>query len=476
MVFEDICLICFILEKIYGGCSPTSIEESYREIGRTLFQNLINAWDICTNGTCRRDKYIEPIIQIFSHFVNVEEALKYMAGNNELLDVLVRAVDIAFMYTTLTAIHAYCVDPLWIISILTLADSASIVCHSGVLKVLTKASQGHADMKKEVAASILNLSSKRSNHSMLLNHNGILETIRCLLLSTELDARRRAAGALRNLASNKSIRARLISFKRGRIVDALIKVSNGDSKSKASSNAAEALKKLAVGRSSSELDENTELMQTVAKMTCSQNRFVRHFVTKLVINQANITECSVSSCKFISQCLIQIHDTTSSDKASTFLQISEAFLVQSCVLDNQEPMVHHDGFLRTISKLAISKHEVIRQNALSALIVLAKNPANQNGMCSNKDVLETAKKLLRKEGKDYNEARAIVLDLIALLASERENRPLLADCEDLVDAMLSYTESTTNSKEQSDGINTIMLFAPRAVGWNQVDINTAIQA
>eukprot|EP00587_Corethron_hystrix_P004762 CAMPEP_0113298044 /NCGR_PEP_ID=MMETSP0010_2-20120614/651_1 /TAXON_ID=216773 ORGANISM="Corethron hystrix, Strain 308" /NCGR_SAMPLE_ID=MMETSP0010_2 /ASSEMBLY_ACC=CAM_ASM_000155 /LENGTH=387 /DNA_ID=CAMNT_0000151029 /DNA_START=152 /DNA_END=1315 /DNA_ORIENTATION=- /assembly_acc=CAM_ASM_000155 len=385
-----------------------------------------------------------------------------MAGNNELLDVLVRAVDIAYMYTTLTAVHAYCIDPLWIISILTLADSASIVCHSGVLKVLTKASQGHAEMKKEVAASILNLTSKQPNHSMLLSYNGILETIRCLLLSTELSAKRRAAGALRNLASNKSIRARLISFKRGRIVDDLVKVGNSDFKSKASRHAAEALRKLAEGISSSELIESSEIMQAIAKMACSQNRFVRHFVTKLVVNQAKKAECSEASCKFIFRCLTQIHDKTSDDNASNLLQISEAFLFQSCMLANREPMVRYDGLLQAISKLAISEHGEIRHNALSTLQKLANNPANQNVICNNKAVLGTAKQMLRKEGNGYDETKKLVFDLIALLALEEENRSLLADCKELVNAMLHYTRSTADSDGKSDGINAIMLLAQRA--------------
>jgi len=452
--------ICALL-KIIFGCSEKCREESYNEIGHEVVNLLIMVLDKCTSSDMFAHDpslIIENIIKLFCIFVQSTPGCKHTASNDRVFYIFAKTLNTGFeAQKSGKFLPQFAMDIIWIISKIALIDDYCTKissCREIIDALLLSCRQ--EELIIETAAVLLNLSASESSHSRLIRHAGFLEVIRYMLLNKEVIVKRRAAGFLKNLASNRDVVMSLISFNSRCIINALLKVTKEETDEKTCQHAVGALKKFTSCGYAEELTKSTGLIDSLLVTATGRkdkltSKLAADALSDLVseINHPSpshymVLKCLVKACK--------ITNKSTNDK----LFLAKALVTQSCVIQNQIPIVKHDGMLEAIAALASSKCPNIQSNMTTTLKNLTIDPANHETIAHSDSMKNMAVLLLMDES--YGLLQDATFNIFSMLAEKESNRASLANHTGLLEAMIYYTRTTKNSYNKSfGGLNSILL-------------------
>lgn len=244
---------------------------------------------------------------------------------------------------------------------------------------------------------IMNLSNGDREHVPELAGNDlILETIIKLMKDDDLETRRNAAIALFNVACADENTVKLVRYKDGIIIEALMQClstyedTEDDIHNDVRTNAAEALFNMAC----SSIEETTDrmashagLLETLAvtlrsPMGCKE---VKLYCAATLRRMAEIIHAPKPSQLELLSALVKAHVWTRTPC------IAEAFLSQAQHERNRNVMVGHNGLLNALSKLALSiggaDSEKIRLTIVSAIEHLSRELANRMVLSQHEGIM-----------------------------------------------------------------------------------------
>jgi len=395
---KNIEIVCGNLELVHR-CSNLQREESFENIGIELINLLLEILDLCLSDSFKRKPNIttRKIVRIFGYFAIIYSAHVHMIDNAKFLDGLVKVI--LFSQEPKAQI-----DAVWTISNLAISNVArvKVLEHPDLLNSLLSISGRRSDMRSEVAAAFMNLTASPVNQEILVQNHPFLAALMRLLQTGKPESRSRAAGAIRNLASTKKNKRKLVSLDGGIIIDTLISaISNHMDDEKTCCRATGALKNIICHSNAEVLVRHRGLLAILGAVICdckyphaknSASLALKDFMWE--INHPS------PSHKYILKFLIMTSKMTT--KCDFGLFLSELFLIQVADESNQTAIVNNSKVLESLASLAYSQTKQTQENVAKALGILASEKGKRDGIQRNKAVDDAMKSVYKSKGAANN--------------------------------------------------------------------------
>jgi len=255
-----------------------------------------------------------------------------------------------------------------------------------------------SDIARQCSAlAIMNLSNGDRDHVPELAGNDLLlETLILLMQDEEPETKRNAAVALFNVACADQNTVKLVRYKDGLILDALINLVTDDTDTRgvhdeARTNAAEALFNIscsAMEETTDRMVNHTHLLESIALTLKSQtaNLDVKMYAAATLRRMAEIINSPKPTQSTLLTALVKASDWTRTPC------IAEAFLSQTNFSSsNCTLMVQHHGLLNALSKLALTvggeESDRVRNAAIAAIERLSRQTNLRKSLAHNKNIM-----------------------------------------------------------------------------------------
>lgn len=293
------------------------------------------------------------------------------------------------------------------------------------------------------AAIIMELaSSSLSNQTQMAHDDKMLDTITKLVL-TEVQAGTREAvlTALQNIAFVHENRMRLVTYKKGIVLQALqTSLTNGNDYSKARRRAAGALTNLACDATSTIMANHEGLLDALAVTSTSGK--VDEVQTRASLALTKIAgglSVSMDCFPAILDALVVASLSPSAGNVAAMLRL------KARLPENRSAMAQHPGLLDTLADLSHGPH---RNHAVRALMHLANESSNHPLLGHVPSILHA---LVKAGGADDDEdSRDCALVALERLALTASIRPHLARHEGLLTMVARAVEREAHEPQQED--------------------------
>jgi hypothetical protein len=302
-----------------------------------------------------------------------------------------------------------------------------------------------SDLAREYASlAIMDLAAAPCNQKPMAQNEKLLGTlVKMVLVEKVASARESAITAIQNLAFTKENRTRLVVFKEGIVLEALRKALSADKNDKARRRAAGALTNLACDETAEAMGNHKGLLDTLAVVsTKDENKEVQ-------------TRAAMALTKLAASITIKMPNHESLLDALVVASLSPVANSVSAVLrvkardpENRERMARHPGILDTLADICISAGSDIKDkdNSMRALMHLTNESTNRKVMCSKK-ILDALVKGASLAEPNTEEIRDSAIRSIERLATEFSNRAYMARHEGLLVAVAKATEREAKLEE-----------------------------
>jgi len=325
-------------------------------------------------------------------------------------------------------------------------NKAALLEYPGFLDVLLRiAHLDLSDLAREYASlAIMDLAAAPCNQKPMAQNEKLLGTlVKMVLVEKVASARESAITAIQNLAFTKENRTRLVVFKEGIVLEALRKALSADKNDKARRRAAGALTNLACDETAEAMGNHKGLLDTLAVVsTKDENKEVQ-------------TRAAMALTKLAASITIKMPNHESLLDALVVASLSPVANSVSAVLrvkardpENRERMARHPGILDTLADICISAGSDIKDkdNSMRALMHLTNESTNRKVMCSKK-ILDALVKGASLAEPNTEEIRDSAIRSIERLATEFSNRAYMARHEGLLVAVAKATEREAKLEE-----------------------------
>ncbi|EEC45438.1 predicted protein [Phaeodactylum tricornutum CCAP 1055/1] len=269
--------------------------------------------------------------------------------------------------------------------------------------------------------------------------------VKLLLVENTKAAREAAITALQNLAFRKENRLRLVTFKSGIVLEALKNALTKDTDSKSRRRAAGALTNLACEETVAIMGKYSGLLEALAIVTTTDE--VVEVQTRACLALTKIAGNTTIKMESFKPMLDALIVASLSKKANS---ISAVFRVKARDAENRNVMALYPGLLDTLSDVCLSERANIRDkdNSVHALMHLVNEEQNRLTMGQNAVVLEALVAAASYTDASLVEARDSAIIALERLATEHSVRPGMARHPSLLTVVAAAVERETAWHDQ----------------------------
>jgi len=451
---DEIRMICAAIEMVFRG-SPKYVHVAFDKVGSVMIPLLLRLLERCEGGNMKHaDVSILNITKTLLYLSRITELRVCMARQQGMLDAMRRVAtsilnpDCRIARTRIIANLANCEE-----------NKVLIYEHEGLLDSILRI--GHLDLSetaREYASyALMDLASAPANQVPLARNEKLLGTLVKMVLMEKVAATRESAvTALQNLAFTKENRSILVDFKGGIVLEALRKALNSDKNDKARRRAAGALTNLACLETAGRMGSHKGLLDTLAIVATKDESDDVQMRSSLALTKiaSNVTirmECYAS--------LLDALVVASLSKCAN--SVSAVMRVKARDAENRESMARHPGILDTLADICVSPGSSLKDkdNAMRAIMHLTNENSNRKVMC-NKTILEALVVGASSDEPEMDEIRDSAIRAIERLATEFSNRPYMARHHGLLVAVAKATEREAKLEESGAGVEQSFLAKP----------------
>ena len=435
----EIGMICTAMEMAFRA-SPESVHVAFDKVGSSVVPWMLQIMQKCENGKLRNaDNCILSITKTFVYFSRVPELRLQLARHPRLCNALVRVAtsilngDCRTVRMKLIANLANCED-----------NKIYFVEREGLLEsILRIAALDLLDKPREYASlALMDLAASPANHERLARNDKLLGTLVKLAVVEKVPETREAAiSALQNLAFCQANRMHLVTYSSGVVVEALKKAVSTDPVSKARRRASGALTNLACDETAERLANHQGLLETLAVVsTKDDNGEVQSRASMALTKIATTITCTMPAYKTLLDALVVASLSDNKNSVSAVLR------VKARDPENRKSMAQHPGILDTLADICVSDGlPKDCDNAMRALMHLTNEDDNHKVMCQ-KTVLD-ALVVGATFDADDGEIQESAIVAMERLATDYSNRPIMARHNGLLTAVAKATEHETQLED-----------------------------
>ena len=432
---DEIRMICAALEMVFRA-SGDVVRTSFQEVGSAIVPMLLRLLERCESGNMKHaDVSILNITKVLLYFSRVTELRVTLVRHQGLLAALVRV--------STSILNAECRT----IRMRVLANLANpednkgaMLEHTGLVEsVLKVAALDLSEGAREYASqALMDLASTPLNQAIMAKNDRLLGTlVKLSVIDDKAETREYAVTALQNLAFSKENRTRLVTYGSGVVLEALKKTVSSDPNDKARRRAAGALTNLACEDTADRMGSHKGLLETLSDVSSKDtNSDVQERAVLALTKIATSVTVQMGCFGALLDALL----IAMSKKASG---ISAVLRVKARVMENRNRMAHHPNLLETLSEISINqsgRHSAKdRDNAIRVLMHLTNDNTNRKTMCRTV-VLNALVKAAALTGSANSDARDSAVIAIERLATEQSNRAIMARHDGLLVVIALATE------------------------------------
>ncbi|KAL7529735.1 hypothetical protein ACHAXR_003129, partial [Thalassiosira sp. AJA248-18] len=455
---EEITRICACLEMVYRA-EREAVIISYQDVGAALVPLLLRLLERCEKGrkvvSANAEATIGNISRILLHMTRISELRVPLVGHPGMLAALERVATLPLgMENRILRMRL----------LANLANSegnkGTIFERSSLMEATMKvATLDKAESAREYASAVLmDLSSRPSNQVAMARMDKVLATlVKLAVVEDKTETREYAVSGLQNLAFEKQNRMQLVSYGGGVVIEALKKCTSSDSNDKTRRRAAGALTNLACDETAEKMANHADLFQTLARASVSdKNKDVQQRATLALTKLANSITVKMSCWDTLLDALITASKCTVADGI-----VSAMFRVKTRAEENRTSMANHPRLLETLAQLCLRTKGGVGdddekaaykdcENATKAIAHLANDPLNHKLIC-NKHILAALVHGASLAGPFMVTRDAAILAM-ERMAMEHSNRPMMARYPGMLVSIAQATEREMN--EELNGIPT----------------------
>lgn len=437
---DEVRMICAALEMVHRA-SHENVKSSFHEVGAAVVPLLLRLLERCESGNMKHaDVSIMNVSKVLLYLSRVPDLRVPLARQQGMLDSLKRVAtsilngDCRILRMRILANLANCE-----------ANKAMMYEHDGLLESILKiATLDLSDSAREYAsAALMDLASSSSNQVLMAQIDKVLGTlVKLAVIEDAADTREYAVTGLQNLAFAKDNRVRLVTYGQGVVLEALKKTVSTDPNDKARRRAAGALTNLACEDTAERMGCHKGLLETLAVVsTRDRNDDVQVRASLALTKVATSISCDMSCHETLLDALVVASLSANSNSVSAVLR------VKARVAENRECMARHPGILDTLADIAAGDEWTTkdRDNAMRAIMHLTNENTNRIVMC-NKVILDALVIGASLEGVDHEEIRDSAMVAIERLATEVSNRQFMARHDGLIVVIAKATERELKSE------------------------------
>ena len=433
---DEIRMICAALEMVFRA-NTDNVKSSFYEVGAAVVPMLLRLLERCESGSMRHaDVSILNITKVLLYFSRVSDLRVPLARHQGLLVALVRVAT--------SILNPECrVIRMRVLANLANSEDNKVTMleHVGLVESILKiAALDLCEGAREYAsAALMDLASAPMNQLPMARNDKLLGTlVKLSVIDDKAETREYAVTALQNLAFSKENRRRLSTYGSGVVLEALKKTVSSDPNDKARRRAAGALTNLACEETADRLGCHKGLLHTIAEVsTRDKNDDVQQraalALTKIATSLTVNMPCfhTLLDAMVVTLCSRHIHGAAA------------VMRVKARLPENREAMAHHPGLLEALAEIVTDKKGIFapkdRENCMRAIMHLTNQHRNQRKMC-NKLILNALVAGASLDGDQHEDIRDSAIIAVERLATEHSNRRHMARHDGLLVAVAKATE------------------------------------
>lgn len=431
---DEIRMICAALEMVYRA-STEAVRKTFQEDGPSVVPLLLKVLDRCEHDIIKHAKVsLLNVSKVLLYFSRVTEVRSLMAKHDGMIHALNR-ISTAKLETDARVLR------MRVIANLSNSDEnkALIVSHPGLLDSILKiaALDMSPDAREYAAASLMDLASSSDAQEKMADKDRLLATlVKLAVTDVKEETREYAVTAIQNLAFVKENRVRLCKFSEGVVIEALKKVLSTDTNDKSRRRAAGALTNLACDETADLLADHDELLSVLASVSTHDSSSDVQKRSCLALTKI-ASGCNNETENF--EALMKALVTASSGSNAT--GIPAVFRVKARDPVIREEMARVPGLLETLAEIPSTKayNAKDKENAMRAIMHLTNETENRRRMC-NKYILKALVEAADMDNNGNKEIRDSAIVAIERLATEVTNRKYMARHDGLLTTVAKATE------------------------------------
>jgi len=437
---DEIRMICAALEMVYRA-STEAVRSTFQEVGPAVVPLLLKVLERCEHSMLKHAEVsILNISKVLLYFSRVSELRSLLAKHDGMLAALIRV-------STTTLDPDARVLRMRVIANLSNSEENKMMMirNTGMIDSILKIAclDLHESAREYASASLMDLASSSHTQEAMANNDRLLATlVKLAVTDNKEETREYAVTAMQNLAFSKDNRTRLVTFSDGVVIEALKKSLSTDTNDKSRRRAAGALTNLACEETADLMAGHEGLLQILARVATQDKSNDVQKRSSLALTKI-ASSCSVNSSYFKVLMTALVNAASSSNSTG----IPSVFRVKARDASMREEMARIPGLLDTLADMSTSKgySSKEKENAMRAIMHLTNETENRKIMC-NKVVLKALVEAASLENAGNKEIRDSAVVAIERLATEASNRQYLARHDGLLVAIAKATERESKSE------------------------------
>lgn len=434
-------MICAALELSFRGGSKYVVE-AFHINGPTMIPLLLRLLDRCEQSKMQyADDIILSISKVFHYISRISDLRVSMTRQQGMLDCMSRVA--------CTPLNVACrnVRVRTIVNLANCHDNKVLLfAHKGLLNSLLKIAQLDLcdDTREYAAMALMDLASATPNQAPLASNGEVLRTLTRMVVAEENTAIRECAiTTLQNLAFPKSNRKWLVEFQNGVVLDALLSVLLNYKSIKGRRRAGGALTNLAYNATAESMGQHPDLLSTLATVAAKDES--KDVQSRACLALTKIATCidSKSNCyRGVLTALVVASKSTATDNS-----ISAVLRCKARESENRESLARHPGLLEALADMCCDLGATTKtlDNATRTIMHLANENVNRKIMCNTKMLNALIRGSSFALGGDQldpivSEIQDSAIRAIARLATESSNRAVMAKHGGLLTAVTKAIE------------------------------------
>eukprot|EP00934_Nitzschia_sp_Nitz4_P001790 Nitzschia sp. Nitz4//scaffold129_size63868//41950//45266//NITZ4_006201-RA/size63868-augustus-gene-0.53-mRNA-1//1//CDS//3329534911//1790//frame0 len=443
---DEMRMVCAALEMVFRA-QPSYVHVAFDKCGSVMMPHLLRLLERAENGDMKQaDVTTLNISKVLLYISRVPDLRMHLAHNKGMMAALKR------LSSSILSPECRVVRIRIVANLVNCDDNkAYLLEHKELVSALLRiAHLDLSDVAREYASvAMMDLASAPANQVPMAKNEKLLGTLVKMVLVEKLaPIRESAITAIQNLAFTKENRTRLVSFKSGIVLEALKKALSGDSNDKARRRAAGALTNLACDETAEIMGNHKGLLDTLALVSTRDN------------NEEVQTRAAMALTKLAASISIKMASYSTLLDALVVASLSPAANSVSAVLrvkardpENRESMARHPGILDTLADICTSRACGVKDqdNAMRAIMHLTNENSNRKVMCTER-ILDALVQGTHLEDPNMWEMRDSAVRSLERLATEFSNRAVMANHDGLLVGIAKATER--EAKLEAQGVKT----------------------
>lgn len=431
---DEMRIMCAALEMVFRA-SPNSVQSAFQRMNASLLPALFRLLDRCEERTVKHaDISILNITKIVFYVSKCADLRVQLSRQTGMLEFLSRVAT--------RVLNPDCRSYRLLVTMnLAMEERNKVLLFEkeGLLDGIVRiAHMDTFDLARQNAALVIQeLAACDVLHVPLAKNEQLLGTlVKMAVMEKSLQTRESVINSLQTLAFTKKNRVRLCSFKDGVVLEALRKTISVDSDDKVRRRAAGALANLACEETAEAMGNHKGLLEALAIVTTKD--YNSDVQARSALALTKIGSCLKVSMGCFSALLDALVAASLSKSSSSIIAVLR---VQAREQENRQALAHHEGVLDTLVDVCISNgsSESDRDNAMRTLMHLLNDDQNRSYMCT-KNVLNALVKGANLEGEILEDARESAIISMERMATEPSNRAFMARYPGLLQCVAKAVE------------------------------------